>query len=137
MIAALPVSFVAKGVRLWDERLRQHWHEVHWGGLFVSEEKGGWTFEVQLYLGEVSPDSIQVQLYADPVEIDAPVCEIMQRHTSIPGALNGYIYRYSMSTARPYTDFIPRIVAYHSDAHTPVENNLILWWSGVAELQRN
>jgi len=28
-------------------------------------------------------------------------------------------------------------VAYHPDARTPVENNLILWWSGVAELQRN
>ena len=62
---------------------------------------------------------------------------IMQRHSSMPGALNGYLYRYSMSTARPYTDFIPRIVAYHPDARTPVENNLILWWSGVAELQRN
>ena len=128
---------VAKGVRRWDERLRQHWHEVHWGDLFVSEEKGGWTFEVQLYLGEVPPDSVQVQLYADPVDIEAPVCEIMQRHTSMPGALNGYLYRYSMSTTRPYTDFIPRIVAYHPDARTPVENNLILWWSGVAELQRN
>jgi hypothetical protein len=37
----------------------------------------------------------------------------------------------------PYTDFTLHIVAYHPDAHTLVENNLILWWSGVAKLQRD
>lgn len=128
---------VAKELRRWDERLRQHWHEVHCGNLVVSEKKGGWELEVQIYLGEVSPDSVQVQVYADPLEMDTPVCEIMQRHASIPGAVNGYLYICNVNTTRPYTDFTPRIVASHPDGITPTENNLILWWSGAAELHRN
>jgi len=131
---------VAKELHLWDEQLRRHWHEVHWGNLIVFEEKGRWIFEVQIYLGEVSPDLVQLQVYADPIDIEAAdkkvsVCEVMQRHTSIPGTLNGYLYRCSVSSARPYTDFTPRIVAYHADALTPTENNLIQWWSGMAELK--
>jgi len=133
---------VAKGLRLWDERLRRHWHEVHWGNLIVFQEKGDWIFEVQIYLGEISADLVQLQVYADPVDIEAAdkkasVCEVMQRHASIPGTLNGYLYRCNVSSARPYTDFTPRIVAYHADALTPTENNLILWWSGAAELKRD
>ena len=128
---------VAKGLWQWDEQLRGHWHEVHWGNLIVSKEENGWTFKVQIYLGEVSPDFIQVQVYADPLEIEVPVCEIMQRHTSIPGTVNGFLYIGSVSTTRFYTDFTPRIVAYHPDAYIPTENNLILWWSGATELHRN
>jgi len=129
---------IAKALRNWDEQLSQHWHAVHWGDLLISEEKDGWTFEVQTYLGEVLPDFIQLQVYADPItETETGVCEIMQRHTIIPGALNGYLFKCSVKTARPYTDFTPRVVAHHPDAHTPVENNLILWWSGETVLTEN
>jgi len=130
-------SIVAKELRLWDERLRQNWYEVHWGNLTVSEEKDGWGFEVQIYLGEVLPESVQIQLYADPIDMETPVCETMRCHTSIPGALNGYLYRSNLRTARPYTDFTPRCVAYHPDACIPIENNLIHWWSGTAAFHRN
>ena len=128
---------VAKELHRWDQRLRQHWYEVHWGNLMVCEEKGGWTFEVQIYLGELSPDLVQLQVYADPLDEEAPVCEIMQRLNSIPGTLNGYLYRARLTTTRPYGEFTPRILAYHADACIPAENNLIQWWSGSAELQQN
>jgi len=128
---------VARELHRWDKRLRQHWYEVHCGNLVVSEKKGGWELEVQIYLGEISPDFVQVQVYADPLEMDTPVCEVMQCHATIPGVLNGYLYRCMLHTTRPYTDFTPRIVASHPDALTPTENNLILWWSGTAEFYRN
>ena len=130
---------VAKQLCQWDERIRQQWHEVHWGNLLVSKQDDGWVFEVQVYLGEVSPESVQAQLYADPLDVDiadmeTPVCEIMKRHTAIPGSVNGYLYQGYLHTQRPYTDFTPRMVAYHPQARIPTENNLILWWSGTAEL---
>ncbi|MFW2371935.1 MAG: hypothetical protein ACN4GM_02355 [Gammaproteobacteria bacterium] len=61
----------------------------------------------------------------------------MQRHSSISGSVNGYLYQCSLDTQRPYTDFTPRMVAYHPQARIPTENHLILWWSGSAELQVN
>ncbi|SFL56879.1 alpha-glucan family phosphorylase [Nitrosomonas communis] len=130
-------SVIAKKLRLWDEQLRRNWHQIHWGNLTISEEKDGWAFEVQIYLGEVLPDSIQIQLYADPLDSETPICETMRHYASIPGALNGYLYRGNLPTTRPYTDFTPRCVAYHPDACTPIENNLIHWWSGTAMLHGN
>ncbi len=79
----------------------------------------------------------RVQVYADPLEMGVPVCEVMQRCASIPGSLNGYFYKCRVNTARPHTDFTPLIVAYHPDAYIPAENNLVQWWSGAAELHRN
>ena len=105
--------------------------------LTKSEEKHGWAFEVQIYLGEILPDSVQIQLYADPQDSETLVCETMQHYASIPGALNGYLYRGKVAPTRPYTDFTPRCVAYHPDACTPIENNLIHWWSGMAMLHGN
>jgi glycogen phosphorylase len=127
-------SDVAREIRLWDEQLKRNWHEVHWGNLTVSEEKDGWTFEVQIYLGEVLPDSVQIQLYADPIGAETPVCKAMRRHASIPGALNGYLYRGHLCTVRPNTDFTPRCVGYHPDVFIPIENSLIHWWSGARVL---
>lgn len=126
---------VVKELRLWDECLRLHWHEVHWGNLIVSEDNDGLRFEVQVYLGEISPDFVQLQLYADSLDMEVPVYEIMECYASMPGTLNGYIYYCNLSTVRSYTDFTPRIVAHHPDALIPAENNLILWWSGSVELQ--
>ena len=128
---------VAKKLHWWNEQLIRYWHETHLSNLTVTEEKDGLAFEVQIYLGEIVPDSVQVQVYADPLEMGAPVCEVMQRSASIPGSLNGYLYKCRVNTARPHTDFTPRIVAYHPDAYIPVENSFIQWWSGAAELHRN
>lgn len=122
---------VAKELRRWDEQLRRHWHEEHWSNLIAFEEKDSWKFEVQIYLGGVSPDSVQAQVYADSMEMNAPVCETMQRYASISGTVNGYVYVGRVTKSRPYTDFTPRILACHPDACIPIENNLILWWSGA------
>ncbi len=130
-------SQIAKELRQWDEQLRGHWHEVHWGNLTVTEEENDWVFEVQVYLGEIMPDFVQVQIYADPVDMGTSVCENMQCHASIPGAVNGYVYVGRVTNSLPYLDFTPRVVAYHPDACTPVENNLILWWFGTSELKIN
>ena len=116
----------------------QYWNDVHLSNLSISEENNGWTFELQVYLGEIFPDSVQVQIYADPLEINtAPVCLSMQQTASIPGTVNGYVYQCSVSSTRPYQDFTPRVVAYQPGVQIPAENNLILWWSGEKLLAKN
>ena len=127
---------IGKKLHRWNKTLIQYWHDVHLSNLSVSTENNGWLFELQVYLGEISPDSVQVQIYADPVESDAvPVCVNMQQHASIPGTANGYVYKGKLNTTRPYSDFTPRVVPYNPDAWIPAENNLILWWSGKKVLK--
>ena len=126
---------LAKQLFQWDRQLHQQWHEIHWGNLIVRKKSDTWYFEVQIYLGEVAPDAIQVQLYADPSSLDGSFCEVMEQSTEIPGAVHGYLYVGSVSRQRPHTDFTPRVVAHRPEAKIPAENNLILWWSGSTELQ--
>jgi starch phosphorylase len=119
---------LGRELRNWEFELKHHWQKIHWGNLEIREVADGWSFEVQVYLGEVSADFVQVQLYADPVDAGESVRQVMECHANIPGALNGYLYYGMVSTQRPPTDFTPRIVAYHPEARIPTESNLIFWW---------
>ena len=122
---------LARELRGWELALAHHWQDVRWGNLEVREEAGSWRFEIQLYLGEISPDLVQVQLYVEPVNGEEPVCQPMERGESIPGAMNGYLYTGEVSGARPPDHYTPRVIPGHPAANVPVEMNLILWWPGV------
>ncbi len=121
---------LARELHNWQSTLRQHWHGIHWGNLEVHEENDGWSFDVQVYLGGISPNFVQVQLFADPADTSEPVKEEMERRASIPGSVNGYHYYGKVVTERPAADFTQRIVANHPEAIVPAEMNLILWQPG-------
>ena len=119
---------VAKELRNWELTLRQHWHGIHLRNLEQKEEIDGWSFDVQVYLGEIPPDFVQVQLFAEPTNTSDPSNWEMERRDSIPGSVNGYHYYAKVTTERPVTDFSRRIIASHREAIIPAEMNLISWW---------
>lgn len=112
----------------WERDLRHHWQEIHWGNLQVNAVKEGWLFAVQVYLGEISADYVQVQLYADASDRGETNLQVMNQGVEIAGASNAYNYRCSIHTSRPSSDFTPRIIAHHPEARVPAENILIKWW---------
>jgi len=118
---------LAKELLAWEQQLGQHWHELHWGNVEARAEADGWSFEVHVYLGEIPPESVQVQLYAEPAEGEAEVTQVLQCRTEIPGATHGYVYQCGIVTRRPAGDFTPRVVAWHAQANTPLEAAFILW----------
>ncbi len=119
---------LARELRSWESALKHHWQEIHWGNLEIEEAGDGWSFTVQVYLGEIPPDAVQVQLYAEPTESSEVVRCVMECCDKISGALNAYLYHGIVSTERPSTDYTPRVVAYHPEVRVPTENNLIYWW---------
>ena len=86
------------------------------------------SFSVQVYLGEVDPHWIQVELYAELAEDGAPSRQAMDRGEEIPGAINGYVYQGSVSTTRPPNHFTPRVIPAHPAAGVPLEEHHILWY---------
>ena len=119
---------LATELRNWGFNLKHHWQGMHWGNREIRAEADFFTVEIQVYLGDISPESIQVQLYADANNDNEMVCQTMSRGVQIPGATNGYLYSAKLSTQRPATDFTPRIIPYHPQAFVPTESHLILWW---------
>ncbi len=118
---------LARMLNNWKLSLEKNSQGIHWGNLEAHEETDGWSFDVQVYLGEIQPNCVQVQLFADPTDNGEAVTQEMERRASIPGSVNGYHYYSKILTGRPATDFTQRIIANHPDAMIPGEMNLISW----------
>jgi len=120
-------SRLARELYQWEQSLRRHWSGIHMGGLEVLETPAGREYTVPVYLGDITPGHIQVQLYAEPVQGETDICEVMRQGEAIPGALNGYVYHGTVPAGRAAGDFTPRVVPYHPQAKVPNELALITW----------
>jgi len=101
----------------------------------IIQEGEMWSFSVEAYLGELQPEDVRVELYADPLpeeEIGAgeegrPERIEMERLGPLAGAVNGFVFGAKVAAARAAEDYTPRIVPYHPEAFVPMEEGHILW----------
>jgi starch phosphorylase len=95
--------------------------------LQVTEEGGAYQFLAHVYLGELAPDVVRVELYAEPRDGGTPSREPMLRKQALTGAANAYAYRARVPAERPASDYTPRILPHHPQANLPLEFTSILW----------
>ena len=113
----------------WQRELARHWHNLHFGNLDIQTTDDHHRFSVQVYLDELDPEMLQVELYADP-RGDVPlVRQPMRREALLPGTVNGYTYSTRVPATRPAQEFVPRVVPHHPEAIVPLEAAWILWRS--------
>jgi len=114
----------------WMNEIAHHWQYLHFGRKTVAiTGDHDYTFQVPVYLDDLSPEAVSVELYAEPLEAGAePERITMSRGKPLPGTVNGYLYTAAVSTPRPADDYTPRIVPCHQEAMVPLENNHILWY---------
>ena len=118
---------LARELNNWHSALTLHWPQIRFGNIDVTKTDQGWFFQIQVYLGEILPDQIRVELYADALKDDAPEPIECQRREKLSGAVHGYCYQADIETRRAATEFTPRVVPYHPKAQIPAEANLIVW----------
>lgn len=111
----------AERIAVWERTVRSLWWALRFGEVQVTTERGEHHFAVTVYLGDMSPDDIAVELYADGDPSTA-----MRRDAPLVGA-HGYVYVGAVPAARPAAHFTPRIVPHHVDARIPLELPLVLW----------
>jgi starch phosphorylase len=119
----------ALGVQLqsWQQTIARHWSNVHFGDLRVETSDDLHIFQVQVYLNDLPPEAVQVELYADPIDGDTAVCRVMTRAYPLVGAMHGYVYRACVPASRPAHAYTPRLVPSHPVAAVPLEATPILW----------
>jgi starch phosphorylase len=111
----------------WHAAISKNWNEIRFGNVTVEQVADQWQFQAQVYLGDIRPEWVDVQLFADGTgSAEVFVCS-MERIAGIPGALNGYVYQISVSASRPAKSFVPRVIPANSDVRVPLEENRILW----------
>jgi starch phosphorylase len=119
---------VASDLIEWKTALARGWDSIHLGRLTAEQVDGGWSFRVQVTLGEIDPRQVRVEMYADGTpEEPAPVRWGMEPGEALPGAAGGAVYHACVATARPAGDFTPRVIPHHPSALVPLEAPWILW----------
>jgi starch phosphorylase len=111
----------------WQHNLDQKWATLRFGEVKIETRGGQHAFEVQVYLADLEPNAVRVELYADGVNGGDPVRQEMKNVCRIDGASGGYVYGTAVSAARPRTDYTARVVPHCDGVAVPLEEARILW----------
>jgi starch phosphorylase len=112
----------------WHKAVARHWGSVRFGELHVETSAARHAFRVQVYLGDLSPEAVRVELYADPLAGEGPTRAEMARGAPLGDGVKGYVYSAEVPARRPASDYTPRIFPYHAAARIPLEEARILWF---------
>ena len=119
----------ALGARIakWRRTLDEVWPVLRFGKMKVESDGEMHAFDVEVYLGQLDPDAVSMELYADVVHATVPAETIRMRprEEQVPGGW----YRYSaqVSATRPAADYTARLIPRFAGVAVPLECSRILW----------
>jgi len=111
----------------WRHTLEQKWAALHFGEVKVETKGQQHVFDVQVYLNDLDPKAVQVELYADGVNGGGPVREVMKNLRPLDSASGGYVYGAAVSADRPPSDYTARVIPHCDGVAIPLEAARILW----------
>ena len=112
----------------WQEKIARHWSSVRFGSVNVRTHDGQHFFRVEIFPGDLTPDELRVELYAESDQKNgSPSLEVMAACTACADTKGIVVYLAEISRSRPANDYTPRIVPYHPGASVPLEAAQILW----------
>jgi starch phosphorylase len=111
----------------WRLALEQKWGALRFGEVKLETEGGQNIFEIQMYLDELDPEAVRVELYANGIDGAAPERVEMKRMRQLVGAANGYAYRAEVPATRSASDYTARLIPHFPGAAIPLEVARILW----------
>jgi glycogen phosphorylase len=111
----------------WRHALEQKWTRLRFGDVKVETDGQQHIFEIQVYLDDLDPKAVRIELYADGVRDGAPLRQEMKRIRQLAGVAGGYVYSVTVAATRPVTDYTARVIPEGSGAVVPLEVAHILW----------
>jgi len=116
----------AASIAAWERELRRLWSSLRFGDVRVRTDGGRHRFETTVYLDEIDPESVTVELYADAAGPSEPVRVVMRREAPLVGA-RGFLCVAEVPDDRPQQQFTPRAIPRHPDGAVPLEMSMITW----------
>jgi starch phosphorylase len=111
----------------WQRSLEQKWAALRFGEVKVKTEGEQHMYEAQVYLNDLDPKTVRVELYANGVNGETPVRQEMKRVRQLVGASGGYVYSGAVSAARLPADYTARVIPHCEGVAIPLEDARILW----------
>jgi starch phosphorylase len=111
----------------WQHALHQKWDSLRFGEVRVDTDVEHYLVEAELYVNDLDPSSILVELYADGIGASAPERKPMQLAQTLSEPSPRCIYRATIPAARPIGDYTARVIPQRSGVEVPLECARILW----------
>jgi starch phosphorylase len=110
-----------------QERLEQKWAGLRFDHLRVQTTSDHHIFTAELFLNELAPDEVRVELYADPIDGGEPVREEMKLAKTLSDPSGLCIYQTTASSKRSAADYTARVIPRLAGMAVPLECALIHW----------
>ena len=111
----------------WQQSMNKHWPAMHFGDVKVTTDAERHIFNVEIYLSNLDPNAVKVELYADGINDGAPVRQEMQRVRELDTAPGRHVYSAAVSAGRPQADYTARVLPHCDGVAIPLEDARILW----------
>ncbi|MGC9258507.1 MAG: alpha-glucan family phosphorylase [Phycisphaerae bacterium] len=118
---------VGQKIVKWKRTLEAKWAAVRFGEIRISTNDAAHTFDAQVYLNELEPGMVRLELFANGLDGGAPVRQEMIFVRKLTGATGGYAYSAQVPATRPAADYTPRIIPQFVGVAVPLEADQIVW----------
>jgi starch phosphorylase len=100
---------------------------LRFGALRVETNTDHHVFEVEIFLNDLDPSAVRIELYADGSNRGVPVLQEMKWARLLPGTPEGCVYQATVPAARPAGDYTARVTPHRDGVAIPLEDARILW----------
>ena len=121
------VATSGKDIANWLSAIKENWHTLRFGEMTVEKNTGNLIVEVQVYLNELDPEAVRVELFAKGIDGGNPVANVMMRLRNLIGTTGGFVFGVTIPDIRPVSDYTARIIPNHPGVAVPLEAPQILW----------
>ena len=111
----------------WRHALDQKWTALRIGEVELMTDGERHEIAVQVFLGDLDPEAVRVEVYADGVTSGAAVRQEMKHVRQLARASGGHVYGVAVPAARPAADYTVRVIPHHPGVAVPLEAARILW----------
>lgn len=120
-------SAIAAELVSWHSATSHAWDGVRFGETSVRFVGGCWRFEVEVSLGGLVPEAVDVQLYREDWATGQPDPQPMHLVRPPSHASDYALYAANAADDRPPEHYTPRIIVRHPEAIAPIETPFIRW----------
>ena len=117
-----------EGLKIWNvqEELKNKWDNIKLGEMKIENIAHGYVFQLPVFLDQVEPGKVLVELYAEGINGAAQTRIKMEADAQVNNEHENMYHAKVMST-RAAGDFTARIISNCADVLVPLEDNLIHW----------
>jgi glycogen phosphorylase len=93
----------------------------------LEQKDSQYNFHAQVFLGDLNPDAVSAELYAEGRNGSAAARHPMNRGERLVGSDDGFLYSVRIPVTRAAVDHTPRLIPQHEGAIVPLEAPFVLW----------